>query len=188
MGRRNRLCGSRVARSRRFALLRPRIRATVGLDRAIREPLIAITTATRSSPLTTPGDGGIVEFSSTVADPATPPYRPMWSTRIGDPRPRFMFSGFAPWQTTPSHATTVAARSLTPAARCRLPGPHPRSTDIDAPTPSRRVGARNPGTTRFVMNRPSEGAPWTSLIAGMTSRNRSRLRGAASCSAMRPTR
>src|SRR3954469_22557717 len=28
-------------------------------------PLIAITTATRSSPLTTRGDGGIVEFSST---------------------------------------------------------------------------------------------------------------------------
>src|SRR5258708_2252971 len=69
MGRRNRLCGSRVARSRPFALLRPRIRAAVGLDRAIREPLIAITTATRSSPLTTRGDGGIVEFSSTVAGP-----------------------------------------------------------------------------------------------------------------------
>jgi len=35
--------------------------------------------------------------------------------------------------------------------------PHPRSTDIDAPTPSRRVGARNPSTTRIVMNRPSWG-------------------------------
>ena len=35
--------------------------------------------------------------------------------------------------------------------------PHPRSTDIDAPTPSRRVGARNPSTTRIVMNCPSWG-------------------------------
>ena len=35
--------------------------------------------------------------------------------------------------------------------------PHPRSTDIGAPTPSRRVGARNPSTTRIVMNRPSWG-------------------------------
>ena len=35
--------------------------------------------------------------------------------------------------------------------------PHPRSTDIDAPTPSRCVGARNPSTTRIVMNRPSWG-------------------------------
>ena len=109
-------CAVRESRAQ-GALLRTRIRAAVGLDRAIREPLIAITTATRSSPLTTRGGGGIVEFLFNGGAPATPPYRPMWSTRIGDPRPRFIFSGFAPWQTTASHATTVAARSLTAAAR-----------------------------------------------------------------------
>src|SRR6266850_1876978 len=120
MGRRNRLCGSRTFdRNYDGHTLEP-------LDDARRRRYCRIL------------------FNG--CGPATPPYRPMWSTRIGGPRPRFMFSGFAPWQTTGSHATTVAARSLTPAARCRLPGPHPPSTDIGAPTPSRRVGARNPNT------------------------------------------
>jgi hypothetical protein len=108
----------------------------------------------------------------------------MWSTRIGGPRPRFIFSGFAPWQTTASHATTVTARSLAPAARCRLPGPHPAlHGHRRADSKSARRSAQSQ-QTRIVMSRPSGGVPWTSLIVGMTGRIRSRLRGAASCSAM----
>jgi hypothetical protein len=81
-------------------------------------------------------------------DPATAPYRPMGSTRTAAPGHDSFSLDSLLGRLTACYAATVAARSLTPAARCRLPGPHPRSTDIDAPTPSRRVGARNPGTTR----------------------------------------
>ena len=56
-----------VARSRRSALLRPRMRAAGGLDRAIREPLESNYRRPRVNLLTTRADGAIVEFSSTVA-------------------------------------------------------------------------------------------------------------------------
>jgi hypothetical protein len=56
-----------VARSRRSALLRPRIRAAGGLDRAIREPQVRNCRRPRVNLLTTRSDGGIFEFSSTVA-------------------------------------------------------------------------------------------------------------------------
>ena len=39
------------------------------------------------------------------------------------------------------------------------PGPHPRSTDIDAPASSRRVGARNSSTNEQPLYRQSGGAP-----------------------------
>lgn len=67
IGRRTRLCGSRIARSRRSALLRPRMRAAGGLDRPIREPQERNYRRPHVNLLTTRGDGGIFEFSSTVA-------------------------------------------------------------------------------------------------------------------------
>jgi hypothetical protein len=56
-----------VAHSRRSALLRPRMRAAGGLDRAIREPLERNYRRPHVNLLTTRGDGGIFELSSTVA-------------------------------------------------------------------------------------------------------------------------
>jgi hypothetical protein len=54
------------ARSRRSALLRPRMRAAGGLDRAIREPLVRNCRRAHVNLLTTHADSAIVEFSSTV--------------------------------------------------------------------------------------------------------------------------
>jgi hypothetical protein len=64
-----------VARSRRSALLCPRMRAAGGLDRAIREPRVSNCRRPHVNLLTTRGDGGIFEFSSTVAirNPFTSP-------------------------------------------------------------------------------------------------------------------
>jgi hypothetical protein len=56
-----------VARSRRSALLRPRMRAADGLDRAIREPPEGNCRRPHVNLLTTRADSAIVEFSSTVA-------------------------------------------------------------------------------------------------------------------------
>jgi hypothetical protein len=55
------------ARSRRSALLRPRMRAAGGLDRGIREPLERNYRRPHVNLLTTRADSAIVEFSSTVA-------------------------------------------------------------------------------------------------------------------------
>lgn len=56
-----------VAPSRRSALLRPRMRAAGGLDRASLEPQERNCRRPRVNLVTTRGDGTIVEFSSTVA-------------------------------------------------------------------------------------------------------------------------
>jgi hypothetical protein len=131
------------------------MRAAGDLDRPIHEPCSAITTASRSKPLTTRSDGGIVEFSSTVAT-----RNPLHIDRCG-----------AHESAVPEHDSFLAdvlsaddgvpcddRHREEPSARFDVgTSPHPRSTDIGAPTPSRRVGARNPSTTRIVMNRPSWG-------------------------------
>ena len=84
-------CAVRVrARSRRSALLRPRMRAAGGLDRAIREPLERNYRRPHVNLLTTRADSAILEFSPTVANSQPPPHRPMWSPRIGGPRSRFV--------------------------------------------------------------------------------------------------
>jgi hypothetical protein len=49
--------------------------------------------------------------------------------------------------TVACHSTTVTARSLAPAVRCRPQGLHPCSTDIGAPASSRCAGARDPNTS-----------------------------------------
>ena len=56
-----------VARSRRSAVLRPRMRAAGGLDRASRAPQVRNYRRPHVNLLTTRADSAIVEFSSTVA-------------------------------------------------------------------------------------------------------------------------
>jgi hypothetical protein len=56
-----------IACTRRSALLRPRMRAAGGLDRAIREPVEGNYRRPHVNFLTTRADSAIVEFSSTVA-------------------------------------------------------------------------------------------------------------------------
>jgi hypothetical protein len=88
-GRRSRLCSPQLARSRRSALLRPRIRAAHGLDRASREPVRAGTTAPWN--LLTTGDGGATVGSSSSAAPRSPlRIDRCGADRIDGPRPRFV--------------------------------------------------------------------------------------------------
>jgi hypothetical protein len=93
-----------VARSRRSALLRPRVRAAGGLDRAIREPLERNCRRPRVNLLTTRADSAIVEFSSTVAT-----RNPLHIARCGAlesaaPGHDSFLSRFTSW--SPTRATT----------------------------------------------------------------------------------
>ena len=81
---------SRIARSRRSALLRPRMRAAGGLDRPIREPRESNYQRPRVNLSTNarPRRYCRILFDGCSSQP--PSHRPMWSTRIGGLRPRFV--------------------------------------------------------------------------------------------------
>jgi len=187
MGRRNRLCGSRVARSRRFALLRPRIRAAVGLDRAIREPLIAITTATRSSPLTTRGDGGIVEFSSTVAGP-----QPLHIDRCGAHESAAQATIHVLWirSLADDGVSRDDRRRAEPDSRGSMSASRPASA-LHGHRRADSKSTRRSAQSRHNTNRhesPFWGSSLDFVDRGDDQPEPIAIRGAASCSAMRPTR
>jgi len=76
-----------VARSRRSALLRPRMRAAGGLDRAIRDPLEGNYRRPHVNLLTNARPRRYCRILFDGCSPQPPSHRPMWSTRIGGLRP-----------------------------------------------------------------------------------------------------
>ena len=113
-----------IACSRRSALLRPRVRAAGGLDRPIREPLESNYRQPHVNLLTTRGDGGIFEFSSTVADG-----NPLHIARCGalesaTPGHDSFLSRFTSWSLT--RATTRPRRKQSERTALR---PQARATD-----------------------------------------------------------
>ena len=149
------------ARSRRSALLRPRIRAAGGLDRAIREPLERNYRRPRVNLLTTRGNGAIVEFSSTVAN-----RNPLHIARCGAhesaaPGHGSFLSRFTPW--SPTRATTRPRimrsdrTALRPQAKAPDPSRHFRFDIVTLPRPHRLsvVDASEPHSVLPIHSRTS---------------------------------
>jgi hypothetical protein len=120
------------ARSRRSAVLRPRVRAAAGLDRAIREPLARNDRRPCVGLLTTRFNGAIVELSSTVANSQPPPHRPMRSNT--NRRPQVTVRSLLPTHSWLLIRVTIRPRITQPAgSRCG-----PRSQRDPAHTRLRR--------------------------------------------------